>query len=90
MYKNKPYLRYILKIDANSLLRRGYDIFVSDKKETDRLECRFLESNDVKKYARKLNLKIVDNLDDYSNETHDFYKIEINNEFQKKVPEKEF
>lgn len=90
MYKYKPYLRYILKIDANSLLKRGYDIFVTKKSETERLECRFLESKDVKKYARKLNLKIVDNLDDYSNENHDFYKVEINNEFQKKVPEKEF
>lgn len=84
MYKYKPYLRYILKIDANSLLKRGYDIFVTKKSETERLECRFLESNDVKKYATKLNLEIVNDLDDYSNEKHDFYKIEINNEFQKK------
>ena len=77
-YRKKPYLRYCLKIDAKTKYLSGQNVYVSEKSQTSRMECRFLESNDVKKFAVKYNIKTnpID-FDALSNEKHDFYKLEI-------------
>ena len=80
-YRKKPYLRYCLKIDAKTKYLSGQNVYVSEKLQISRMECRFLESNDVKKFAIKYNIKTnpID-FDELSNEKHDFYKVEIDGE----------
>ena len=56
-YRKKPYLRYCLKIDAKTKYLSGQSVYVSEKLQISRMECRFLESNDVKKFAVKYNIK---------------------------------
>lgn len=76
--ENQPYLRYFLKIDAKMKYNKGEDIYISKKSDISRMECRYIVSNDVKKYALKYNKKTnpidFDKLDDMK---YDFYKAEL-------------
>lgn len=67
------HLRVRLRIDIKKMYNEGKETFYTKNSETQRLECMKMSSNDVKKYAKKIDPKKKFDFDKHPETEYTFY-----------------